>query len=46
MSEKKHTILMVDDKPDIVDSLFDTFIEKYKMYKASRISVFFLYLYN
>lgn len=30
MSEKKHTILMVDDKPDIVDSLFDTFIANIK----------------
>lgn len=35
MPEKKHTILVVDDEPDIVDSLFDTFIETYKMFKAS-----------
>ena len=35
MSEKKQSILVVDDEPDIVDSLFDTFIDKYNMYKAS-----------
>ncbi len=35
MAEKKQTILVVDDEPDIVDSLCDTFIDKYKVLKAT-----------
>ena len=32
---KKHTILVVDDESDIVACLFDTFVKKYNIYKAS-----------
>lgn len=35
MSDKRQTILVVDDEKDIVDSLFDTFCDKYKMFKAN-----------
>lgn len=35
MPGKKQTILVVDDEVDIVDSLYDTFIDKYDVYKAT-----------
>ncbi len=37
MSERKQSILVVDDEPDIVDSLYDTFSEKYIVYKATSV---------
>ena len=35
MAEKKQSILVVDDEPDIVDSLYDTFSDKYDVHKAT-----------
>ena len=37
MTDKKQTILVVDDEPDIVDSLYDTFVDKYKVFKAASV---------
>ncbi len=34
MPEIKQTILVVDDEPETVDSLFDTFSDNYKVHKA------------
>jgi signal transduction histidine kinase len=32
---KRQSILVVDDEQDIVDSLYDTLVDKYQMYKAT-----------
>ncbi len=35
MAEKQHTVLLVDDERDILDALYDTFIDKYEVFKAN-----------
>ena len=35
MTEKLHSILVVDDEKDIVDSLYDTFVDRFEVHKAN-----------
>ena len=35
MTEKNYAILLVDDEKDILESLYDTLIDKYKVYTAN-----------
>jgi len=35
MTEKKYSVLLVDDEKDILDSLYDTFIDKYQVHRAN-----------
>jgi signal transduction histidine kinase len=35
MTEKQYSILVVDDEKDIIDALYDTFSDKYEVYKAN-----------
>ncbi len=35
MPDKQHSILIVDDEQDILDSLYDTFLDKYEVHTAS-----------
>ena len=35
MSANQYSIMLVDDETDILDALYDTFIDKYKVYKAN-----------
>ncbi len=38
MNAKRHTVLLVDDEPDILDALFDTFIERYNVLRAGSVA--------
>ena len=38
MTENKYKILLVDDEKDILDALYDTFIDKYEVYTANSAS--------
>ena len=35
MTEKKHSVLLVDDERDILDALYDTFVDKYTVFRAN-----------
>lgn len=35
MARKEYSILVVDDEQDIVDALYDTFVDKYNVYKVN-----------
>ena len=35
MAEKQQTVLLVDDERDILDALYDTFVDKYEVFKAN-----------
>ncbi len=35
MAEKLQTVLVVDDEKDILDALYDTFVDKYEVFKAN-----------
>lgn len=35
MAEKQQTVLLVDDEKDILDALYDTFVDKYEVFRAN-----------